>query len=160
MRTDATSELVSFERARNIGGMIGRSLHLAVAAALLFATPGAGVAQQPEAQQEAAPQLEPPPPAYDERLLRLAEILGALHFLRPLCGYPDGAAWKADMEGLLTGESPGPLRRARLVARFNHGFETYHAVYRSCTPSARRAIALYLNEGSRIATDVASRYGQ
>jgi uncharacterized protein (TIGR02301 family) len=140
--------------------MTGRILHIAVAAALLATTADMGLAQEAEAQEEPAPQFEAPPPAYDERLLRLAELLGALHFLRPLCGYPDGAAWKADMEGLLTGESPGPVRRARLVARFNHGFETYHAVYRSCTPSARRAIALYLDEGSRIAADVASRYGQ
>ena len=39
------------------------------------------------------------------------------------------------MDGLLISEKPGPIRRARLVARFNHGFETYHAVYRSCTPA-------------------------
>jgi len=132
-----------------------RLLHAAAAAALLLA-----LARPAPGQEAAAPQVEPPPPAYDERLLRLAEILGALHFLRPLCGHEDGGAWKADMEALLAGESPGPLRQARLVARFNHGFETYHAVYRTCTPSAHRAIALYLEEGRRIAADVAARYGQ
>jgi uncharacterized protein (TIGR02301 family) len=100
------------------------------------------------------------PPAYDESLLRLAEIMGALHFLRGLCDHDDAPAWRAEMEALLAAERPGPTRRARLVARFNHGFETYHAVYRSCTPSARRAIALYLEEGESIADDVTARYGQ
>lgn len=115
---------------------------------------------QQAAGQAAAQQREPPPPAYEERLLRLAEIMGALHFLRPLCGHDDGAAWKNDMEALLAAEAPGPMRRARLVARFNHGFETYHAVYRTCTPSARRAIALYVEEGGRISSEVTTRYGQ
>lgn len=103
---------------------------------------------------------EPLPPVYEDRLLRLSEILGGLHFLRQLCGFGDGAAWRAEMGGLLTSEKPGPVRRARLVSRFNHGFETYHAVYRSCTPSARRAIALYLAEGRRITSDIRARYGQ
>jgi uncharacterized protein (TIGR02301 family) len=100
------------------------------------------------------------PPVYEDRLLRLSEILGGLHFLRRLCGFEDRAAWRSDMAGLLRSEKPGPIRRARLVSRFNHGFETYHAVYRSCTPSARRAIALYLAEGRRITNDIRARYGQ
>ena len=100
------------------------------------------------------------PPVYEDRLLRLSEILGGLHFLRRLCGFDDGPAWRVDMDELLTSEKPGPVRRARLVSRFNHGFESYHAVYRSCTPSARRAIALYLVEGRRITGDIRARYGQ
>jgi uncharacterized protein (TIGR02301 family) len=103
---------------------------------------------------------EPLPPVYEDRLLRLSEILGGLHFLRQLCGFEDGAVWRAEMDGLLRSEKPGPVRRARLVSRFNRGFESYHAVYRTCTPSARRAIALYLAEGRRITNDIRARYGQ
>jgi uncharacterized protein (TIGR02301 family) len=124
---------------------------------------GAQTRTQPDppaegAESESVP--EPLPPVYEDRLLRLSEILGGLHFLRQLCRFEDGAAWRAEMEGLLRSEKPGPVRRARLVSRFNHGFETYHAVYRFCTPSARRAIALYLAEGRRITNDIRARYGQ
>ncbi len=115
-------------------------------------TPAEGV------ESESVP--EPLPPVYEDRLLRLSEILGGLHFLRQLCGFEDGAVWRAEMDGLLNSEKPGPVRRARLVSRFNHGFETYHAVYRFCTPSARRAIALYLAEGRAITNDIRARYGQ
>ena len=111
-----------------------------------------------ETEDQAVP--EALPPVYEDRLLRLSEILGGLHFLRQLCGFEDRAAWRAEMDGLLSSEKPGPIRRARLVSRFNHGFETYHAVYRSCTPSAHRAIALYLAEGRRITNDIRARYGQ
>jgi uncharacterized protein (TIGR02301 family) len=48
----------------------------------------------------------------------------------------------------------------RLIGRFNHGFETFNAVYRSCTPSAERAVALYLQEGEALSAEIRSRYGQ
>jgi uncharacterized protein (TIGR02301 family) len=111
-----------------------------------------------EAETGAAP--EPPPPVYDDQLLRLAEILGALAFLRDLCGHSDGELWRGEMLALINSENPAPLRRGRLIGRFNHGFETFNAVYRTCTPSAERAIGRYLVEGETLAADVRSRYGQ
>jgi uncharacterized protein (TIGR02301 family) len=110
------------------------------------------------AQSEGGPEL--PPPIYEDKLLRLAEILGSLSFLRDLCGDDDGATWRREMRSLLAAEDPGPQRRQKLVARFNHGFETYNAVYRSCTPSAELAISRYLSEGQLLASDVRTRYSQ
>lgn len=103
---------------------------------------------------------EPPPPIYEPKLLRLSELLGALYFLRNLCGAEDGPAWKADMEAMLAAEAPGPERKARLIGRFNHGFETYNAVYETCTPAAEASIARYLKESAEIASDIRTRYGQ
>ena len=34
---------------------------------------------------------------YDDRLMRLAEILGAVHYLRELCGSGDGQLWRERM---------------------------------------------------------------
>lgn len=112
-----------------------------------------------EAEGE-APEFEAPPPVYDEQLLRLSEVLGALSFLRDLCGQADGDAWRQDMQALIAAEQPTPLRLGRLIGRFNHGFETFNAVYRSCTPSAERSIRRYLTEGEAISADIRSRYGQ
>lgn len=117
-------------------------------------------AEEPEEEEDAAPQFEPPPPVYDEQLLRLSEILGALSFLRDLCGQGDGDAWRQDMQALIAAEQPTPLRLGRLIGRFNHGFETFNAVYRSCTPAAERSIRRYLAEGESISADIRSRYGQ
>jgi uncharacterized protein (TIGR02301 family) len=107
-----------------------------------------------------APPAEPPPPVYEDQLLRLSEILGALSFLRGLCGADDAASWTADMRALLDAEHPGPERRRRLVGRFNHGFETFNAVYRICTPAARASIQHYIAEGQTLTRDVRSRYAQ
>lgn len=108
----------------------------------------------------APPPSEPPPPIYEEKLLRLSEILGSLSFLRDLCGDSDGSDWRDEMNALVTAENPPPQRRARLIARFNHAYEAFHAVYRTCTPSAQLAISRYLSEGQSLASDVRGRYSQ
>ena len=141
---------------------------LAIAATLAGAALGQDDAptDQPEAAAEApageapAAGAEPPAPIYEEKLLRLSEILGALSFLRDLCGAADGLSWRNDMSALLQAENPPPTRRTRLIARFNHGFETFNAVYRTCTPSAQLSISRYLTEGQALASDVRGRYSQ
>ena len=109
---------------------------------------------------EAGEPIFEPPPVYEESLLRLSEILGGLYFLRGLCGSGDADVWKADMQAILAAEEPGPQRRARLIARFNHGFETYNAIHKTCTPASRRAMTLFLDEARRTVIDVRLRYSQ
>lgn len=101
-----------------------------------------------------------PAPVYEKDLLRLSEVLGALFFLRDLCGADDAVYWRDTMLGVLEAENPEPTRRAHLVARFNHGAETFRSVYRSCTPSARRSIERYLDEGEKLASDMTTRYAR
>jgi uncharacterized protein (TIGR02301 family) len=105
------------------------------------------------------PQQDGPPPPYEPQLLRLSEILGALSFLRDLCGEADGDDWRAKMAALLDAEARSGQRRAKLTGAFNHGFHGYETTYRSCTPNARSAISRYLDEGGKIAHDIAYRYG-
>ncbi|MBN8996646.1 MAG: TIGR02301 family protein [Rhizobiales bacterium] len=124
--------------------------------------PGKGLtpADKPSPAQPPVPGLPPGAPAYDEQLLRLSEILGAMHYLRPLCGSDEGALWRNEMEALLTAEQPDATRKARFVDRFNHGYEGFRSVYRVCTPAATLAIGRYMAEGARIARDVSARYGK
>jgi uncharacterized protein (TIGR02301 family) len=95
---------------------------------------------------------------FEGQLLRLSEILGALHFLRNLCG-EEGDDWRAQMEQLLEAENPDGDRRARLIARFNHGYRSFEGTYVSCTESAIAAISLYMREGAELTRDTANRYG-
>lgn len=145
---------------------MNRFCRLLFGLAFLLAATGASLAQDdvpaddPAGNATGGGSNEPPAPIYEEKLLRLSEILGSLSFLRDLCGDSDGAAWRAEMNSLLAAEEPPPQRRTRLIARFNHGFETFNAVYRTCTPSARLAISRYLAEGESLASDVRGRYSQ
>jgi uncharacterized protein (TIGR02301 family) len=106
----------------------------------------------------AAPCLAPAAEApFEPGLIRLAEILGSLHFLRNLCG-ESGDQWRGEMEKLLESENPDPERRARFIAAFNRGYRSFGG-YTHCTASATEAIARYMKEGETISRDIASRYG-
>jgi len=99
-----------------------------------------------------------PPAPYDRDLARLAEILGALQYLRQLCGASEGQAWRSEMQALLDAEAPDGPRRDRLIASFNRGYRGFQQTYRTCTPAAEIAIERYLHEGARISREITSRY--
>jgi uncharacterized protein (TIGR02301 family) len=95
---------------------------------------------------------------FDASLQRLAEILGALHYLRGICGANEGAKWRNEMQSIMDAEAPGGDRRARMIASFNRGYRGYQQTYRSCTPAADLVIRRYLEEGSKIAREMTARY--
>ena len=95
---------------------------------------------------------------FEPGLMRLAEILGSLHFLRNLCG-EKGQQWRGEMEKLLESENPDPARRARFIASFNRGYRSFASTYSQCTASAAAAIDRYTQEGEALSRDIASRYG-
>jgi uncharacterized protein (TIGR02301 family) len=88
---------------------------------------------------------------YDEKLVRLSEILGAVHYLRELCGAGDGQIWRDRMRELVDAEGGSAQRRARFTRSFNQGYRAYSRTYNVCTPSAQTAITRFLSEGSQIA---------
>jgi uncharacterized protein (TIGR02301 family) len=98
------------------------------------------------------------PAPYDRELARLAEILGALHYLRAICGSNEGQKWRVEMQALLDTEAPAGERRDRLVTSFNRGYRGFQQTYRTCTPAADTAIRRYLEEGARISRDITARY--
>jgi uncharacterized protein (TIGR02301 family) len=98
----------------------------------------------------AAPALAVDNKPYDDRLFRLTEILGAVHYLRELCSSNDGQLWRERMKELVDAEGSSALRRARLTRSFNQGYRNYSRTYTTCTPSAQTAIGRFLTEGSQI----------
>jgi uncharacterized protein (TIGR02301 family) len=95
---------------------------------------------------------------FDGDLQRLAEILGALHYLRGVCGPTEGQKWRNEMQALLDAEAPTGDRHNRLLASFNRGYRTFQQTYRVCTPAADVAIRRYLDEGAKISQEITARY--
>ncbi|WP_292532379.1 TIGR02301 family protein [Methylocystis sp.] len=123
-------------------------------------TPGAPGAPGAPATPAAAPSgPERPPPPYEPQITRLSEVLGALSFLRDLCGAGDGEEWRGKMAALLDADAPSGSRRQKLMASFNRGFRGYELTYRACTPNAKTVISRYLAEASRLTRDITYRYG-
>jgi uncharacterized protein (TIGR02301 family) len=115
--------------------------------------------QPPQQQAEPAPTVEPPPAPYEKELLRLAEIMGGLAMLRPLCSAPDASEWSRRMQVLLEAEGSTPGRRERLAGAYNKGYQAYALTYRVCTPSAQEASVRFLAEGEQLARSITGRYG-
>ena len=150
-----------------------RTALAALGLAVLLATGGTvGAAEAPKAapapQAQPTPQGQPapaPPPAaerpppYEPQLLRLAGMMGALAYLRDLCGAGDGDKFRARMAGLLDAEGVSESRRDLLAGAYNQGFRDYETTYRVCTPAAAEVINRYLSETARLAAEVAGRYG-
>ncbi len=112
---------------------------------------------QPQAAP-AQPMAPQGPAPYDHDLQRLSEILGALHFLRGICGSNEGQKWRAEAQALIEAEAPTGERHDQMVASFNRGYRGFQQSYRTCTPAADVVIRRYLEEGAKIARDITARY--
>ncbi|MBH9987810.1 TIGR02301 family protein [Bartonella sp. W8098] len=97
-------------------------------------------------------------PQYDAKMLRLAEILGSLHYLRNLCGQKT-PLWRDKMEELIKAENPAPTRRARLYAAFNDAYRAFSDNYHTCTKAAVDADRRYIKEGTALSHELLNRYG-
>lgn len=95
---------------------------------------------------------------FDGELQRMSEILGALHYLRGVCGNNEGNKWRSEMQALVDAETPSGERRARMIAAFNRGYNGFQQTYRTCTPAANTAIRRHVEEGARISRDLTARY--
>ncbi|WP_457798420.1 TIGR02301 family protein [Methylocystis sp. S23] len=113
-------------------------------------------AVKPTAKADASGVESPP---YEGQLVRLSEVIGALAYLRELCGERDGEDWRGKMSALLDAEAPSGPRHDKYVAAFNRGFRGYELTYRACTENARTATTRYLDEAARISRDVTYRFG-
>ena len=110
-----------------------------------------GTALVVASSQQALAQLSADDRPYDDKLLRLSEILGAVHYLRELCGAREGQVWREQMKNLVDSEGTTAIRRAKLVQGFNKGYRGYRRTYRSCTEPAKLAIDRFMEEGAAIA---------
>lgn len=114
--------------------------------ALAMAAPLASMPAVPARAQATKP--------YDTQILRLSEILGAVHYLRELCGAGEGQLWREQMRSIIRAEGSSALRRARLTRSFNEGYRSYSRTYKICTASAKTAVERFLTEGTGIAEEL------
>ncbi len=91
-------------------------------------------------------------------MLKLAEIIGSLAFLRELCG-EDGQAFRRRMEALIEAEGTTPGRRDRMAGAYNRGYRAFAINYRTCTAAAEEAKARLAADGERLSRALAGRFG-
>ncbi|HEV7328878.1 MAG TPA: TIGR02301 family protein [Bosea sp. (in: a-proteobacteria)] len=118
---------------------------------------------QPQQQQRPPepPPTEPesPAPPYEPQLLKLAEIIGSLAYLRTLCETREAQDWRERMAALLESEGRSPQRRERLAGAYNRGYRAYSATHRTCSDGTQEASSRLAQEGEKLAKALASRFG-
>ena len=97
-------------------------------------------------------------PPYENRLLRLSEIMGSLHFLTLPCRPNEGTIWHTKMKQILEVEAKTELRKAKLTERFNSGFSSFQATYRKCSSSAETAMTRYIAEAQVIVRNLTTDF--
>jgi uncharacterized protein (TIGR02301 family) len=122
-----------------IRGRLGGGI---LALALLLATPALAV-----------------DPLYQRQMERLAEIMGSLYYLQPLCNAGD-EDWRAQAAELIALDEPDEDRRQRLAGAFNTGYTAFSRFHRHCTPSSQEALARLLTEAQRLARDIHTRFAE
>ena len=115
---------------------------LAVLASLTFAPPALAI--------------DPP---YEPQMERLAEIMGSLYFLAPMCA-GSTVDWRAELADLVTKDQPDEDRQQRLYGAFNGGYQAFARLYRTCTPSAEEALIRLLMEAETTARDIHTRFAE
>lgn len=101
------------------------------------------------------PAVDPDARPYDAQIYELSKILGAVHYLRALCGSDEGQVWRNQMRELVNAEGTNPYRRANLVNTFNKGYRDYARTHRTCTKQALSAINHFMQQSARIAEGLA-----
>ncbi len=90
---------------------------------------------------------------YETKLIRLAEILGSLHYLHNLCKTPTNQ-WYDYMTALIEAEQPIPQRRAYFYEAFNEAYRGFSENYHHCTLSAIEANQRYVKEGRALSENL------
>ncbi|HEV7317059.1 MAG TPA: TIGR02301 family protein [Ensifer sp.] len=140
---------------------------LAVAGLVVTAATGAAAQKTPTKEPAKVETTAPAPVAveekstpYDQRLIRLSEILGSVHYLRNLCIKEPEDVWRRSMQELIDKETANEVkRRERMTAAFNRGYRTFASVYTACTGPAIVAEQRYRAEGATLASEIVARFG-
>lgn len=94
--------------------------------------------------------------ALPPKAIQLAEILGAIHHLRDICGTNEGQLWRNKMIEMIGVLEPSDADRQRLVKNFNDSFYRYKNTYPGCTATASRQSDKLMQDGQRLAEELAA----
>lgn len=89
-------------------------------------------------------------------MMELAEVLGAVHHLRTLCGTNEGQLWRNKMIEMMGAVRPSERERQQLIRHFNNAYHRYKNAYPHCTATAARQSDKLMRDGERLAEGLAA----
>jgi uncharacterized protein (TIGR02301 family) len=106
-----------------------------------------------------APTIGQEKPPYEDRLHRVAELAGSMHYLSNLCKTSQNNSFRLRMQEIIDAETASePARRKQLIAKYNMGYRAFSSVYTICTDAARLIEGNYRKEGQKLINELLTRY--
>jgi uncharacterized protein (TIGR02301 family) len=81
------------------------------------------------------------PPNTDRTLERLADAMGAVHYLNVVCEGRKRQDWRDRMVELLELEQPDYYLRSRLIGAFNRGYQEQERMFPACSDALKSEIS-------------------
>jgi uncharacterized protein (TIGR02301 family) len=89
--------------------------------------------------------------SYRADMVRLAEVLGAVHLLRERCGGREGQMWRRKMLEMLDIEASRKKDRDMLVNHFNKSYYAMRVNHSRCSMRTISEMNAYIDEGAAVA---------
>ncbi|MDF1687224.1 MAG: TIGR02301 family protein [Parvibaculaceae bacterium] len=89
--------------------------------------------------------------SYRADMVRLAEVLGAVHLLRERCGGREGQMWRRKMLEMLDIEASSKKDRDMLVNHFNKSYYAMRVNHSRCSMRTISEMNAYIDEGAAVA---------
>lgn len=89
-------------------------------------------------------------------ITQLAEVLGAVHHLRALCGTNEGQLWRNKMIEMMGAVSLSETERQALIKHFNDAYYRYRNAYPNCTTTAATQADTLMRDGQRLSEELAA----
>lgn len=138
---------------------INRMSKLVIAGLIIWPSIIAILVSQDSAAQQQDAIISKDKPPYEDRLHRIAELTGSMHYLSELCETSKNNAFRQRMQQIIDAETASePNRRKQLIAKYNRGYRAFASVYTKCTDAARFIESNYRKEGQQLINDLLARY--
>lgn len=98
--------------------------------------------------------------SYRADMVRLAEVLGAVHLLRERCGGREGQMWRRKMLEMLDIEASGKKERDMLVNHFNKSYYAMRVNHSRCSLRTISEMNAYIDEGAALSGRLARTANQ
>ncbi|PHR57373.1 MAG: TIGR02301 family protein [Robiginitomaculum sp.] len=124
------------------------SLKIGFAACLLVFFASSALAQSPVQR----------PPDTRRTMEKLAETIGAIHYLHVVCQGRKTQDWRDRMVEMLELENPGYRARGRLIGAFNQGYRQQARRFPDCGSQIDRQIQIKAEQGRILSDALADPY--
>ncbi len=88
----------------------------------------------------------------NSNVIRISEILGALHHIEALCTKSTGMVWRVQMFAMLSAYSDNEDMHENMIQKFNESYYNFSSDHVYCSPLTKRIMTHMIEEGKTVSS--------